>query len=269
MGNSLYRPHHSRFGAAAMRARVNKDQGLGQDKNTVTMVQKALFSTGQTGSLLSFSDYKTSKKPKTIETGLSIHRDSVKLVLDSETNLYGLSFTCDSKEDFQIVVYYYAKELINTKTKSQYLSLDKTKSPSPVSLTAPAGLSQEILTSPVLDIKKFSQSDLAFEDCKTFPIVLFLKTQHELLLSYYKIEGDSVIKIRESYSVGDKSYEVFELYGSEYAECGVCLAESKRQALFPCRHVCVCQDCLDMIMKRDRKCPMCRTYIRGGYSLHL
>lgn len=268
MGNHLYRPHHARFAAAAMRARINKENSVGKEENTVTLFQKTLYNTGISGFYLSFSDYKSTSTPKTIETSLSVHRDSVKLVKDSDSELYGLTFVCDSKQDLQIAVYFYVKEIIDTKTKAQYLSLDKVKSPSPAVLAVKKGFSQEIITSPVFNMKNFSNSELSFEDHRTFPIVLFMKTQKESLLMYFKIEGDNIVKIRESYSVGDKNYEVYELYGNNTGECAVCFADCKRKVLFPCRHVCVCQDCLDNIIKRDHKCPICRSYIRGGYNLH-
>lgn len=41
--------------------------------------------------------------------------------------------------------------------------------------------------------------------------------------------------------------------------CCVCFATmDKRTAFSPCGHVCCCAACVETIMKRDKKCPLCR-----------
>lgn len=41
--------------------------------------------------------------------------------------------------------------------------------------------------------------------------------------------------------------------------CVVCLTNNKCVILMPCRHLCMCTDCSDVIDSTSRSCPICRT----------
>lgn len=48
--------------------------------------------------------------------------------------------------------------------------------------------------------------------------------------------------------------------------CAVCQDAEKSVMLEPCRHICVCADCAESLLKQGRtkrNCPLCREYIRG------
>ncbi len=49
----------------------------------------------------------------------------------------------------------------------------------------------------------------------------------------------------------------------ERGSCIVCQCDKVTVVLLPCRHTCVCGDCL---VKLD-KCPMCRSYIQSYFTL--
>jgi len=44
----------------------------------------------------------------------------------------------------------------------------------------------------------------------------------------------------------------------EPEECCVCQCEPKSHALVPCGHKCVCKECAEEVMKKLKKCPLCR-----------
>jgi len=48
-------------------------------------------------------------------------------------------------------------------------------------------------------------------------------------------------------------------------ECLVCLSEPKNTILLPCRHMCICRDCL--MKMTTAKCPVCRTIIKRHISI--
>ena len=58
------------------------------------------------------------------------------------------------------------------------------------------------------------------------------------------------------------------LYDLEYwrnkDECCICLDNNSNILLLPCNHICMCQNCINMI--RNNKCPICLTNI---YSYNL
>ena len=268
MGNRFHRPYHGRYTSEALRARMNRDINANPNNDeTFTILKKALYRPNNQSYLLAFSEYNTTKKAKIIEPSLTIHTERMKLVKDSLSGLIGISFLCDSTSDFEISVFYFAKEIIDTSKKAQYLSLDKERSPKPISLQCLSGKSQEIIISPTLDLSKFTQSELRFEDNKTFPVIIYLKNSSESVLYYFKIESGELVKVRESFSQGIKSYEVFDLYGKEIEECVVCMTEGNKAMAFPCRHVSCCIECLENIMHSNGKCPICRSVIKAGFIL--
>ena len=42
-------------------------------------------------------------------------------------------------------------------------------------------------------------------------------------------------------------------------ECVICLSEPRNTTVMPCRHMCLCRDCADILRYQDgSKCPVCR-----------
>jgi len=68
------------------------------------------------------------------------------------------------------------------------------------------------------------------------------KIDQQLVITEHKL----VLQIQNIYGIEDESLE-----------CTVCLTDPKDVILFPCRHACVCHQCL----KNVRKCPVCRSLI--------
>eukprot|EP01134_Creolimax_fragrantissima_P000425 CFRG0425T1 len=45
---------------------------------------------------------------------------------------------------------------------------------------------------------------------------------------------------------------------SEYHECIVCLCDPRDTAVLPCRHLCLCHGCAEVLRYQSNKCPLCR-----------
>ena len=43
--------------------------------------------------------------------------------------------------------------------------------------------------------------------------------------------------------------------------CVVCITNPKIVVLLPCRHLCVCKECFDLLLAENRECPLCRSDI--------
>ena len=64
-------------------------------------------------------------------------------------------------------------------------------------------------------------------------------------------------------------FELTEAYGlnttrtddANSKECVICLENRKDTLTNPCKHVSLCSACAHIIMKSERKCPICRTCI--------
>ena len=63
--------------------------------------------------------------------------------------------------------------------------------------------------------------------------------------------------------------EIFGLEDWDTEMCVACMEEPRDTILLPCRHLCVCSECFDLLTPLDR-CPVCRTafasYLRFSTS---
>eukprot|EP00668_Euglena_longa_P019801 GGOE01024610.1.p1 GENE.GGOE01024610.1~~GGOE01024610.1.p1 ORF type:complete len:355 (+),score=82.90 GGOE01024610.1:66-1130(+) len=44
-------------------------------------------------------------------------------------------------------------------------------------------------------------------------------------------------------------------------ECVICLANERDTTVMPCRHMCLCGECAEVLRRQTNKCPICRTVI--------
>mmetsp|Transcript_16085 Transcript_16085/g.27160 ORF Transcript_16085/g.27160 Transcript_16085/m.27160 type:complete len:138 (-) Transcript_16085:397-810(-) len=44
-------------------------------------------------------------------------------------------------------------------------------------------------------------------------------------------------------------------------ECVVCYTSTKDTVVLPCRHMCLCIDCSQIVRMQTNKCPICRTQV--------
>jgi Zinc finger, C3HC4 type (RING finger) len=66
-----------------------------------------------------------------------------------------------------------------------------------------------------------------------------------------------IYRKRKSQSPGGLKRQL--LQEQEEKLCVVCLTNNKCVILMPCRHLCMCTDCSDVIDNTSRLCPICRT----------
>merc|ERR1719453_2461438 len=51
------------------------------------------------------------------------------------------------------------------------------------------------------------------------------------------------------------------------ALCVVCLMEDRDTAIIPCRHLCLCSACSEIVRLRSQTCPICRHPMRSLLQL--
>eukprot|EP01127_Copromyxa_protea_P005571 TRINITY_DN15472_c0_g1_i1.p1 TRINITY_DN15472_c0_g1~~TRINITY_DN15472_c0_g1_i1.p1 ORF type:complete len:331 (-),score=61.24 TRINITY_DN15472_c0_g1_i1:190-1182(-) len=74
--------------------------------------------------------------------------------------------------------------------------------------------------------------------------------------------------LQQVVSHNGNSYVIHDIFGLENTTketdcCVICLAEEKNTICIPCRHLCVCQDCAQVLKFQSNKCPICRTPVRA------
>eukprot|EP00906_Rhabdomonas_costata_P006957 RCo010056 len=55
--------------------------------------------------------------------------------------------------------------------------------------------------------------------------------------------------------------------GVEGDECVICLANERDTTVMPCRHMCLCSECAEVLRRQTNKCPICRTVIERLMTL--
>jgi len=70
------------------------------------------------------------------------------------------------------------------------------------------------------------------------------------------------------------SYIVYDIFGLETGtalaeDCVICLSDAKDTILIPCRHLCICSPCAQVLKFQSNKCPICRASVRSMLSVNV
>jgi len=99
-----------------------------------------------------------------------------------------------------------------------------------------------------------------------------------------KHENSYTLKVhKQKIWVQGTAYELQEIYGLENAnnhgrpadsddigtECVICMSEPRDTTLLPCRHMCLCHECAQMLRTQTNKCPICRTQVKSLLEITL
>ena len=83
----------------------------------------------------------------------------------------------------------------------------------------------------------------------------------------YTIAGGvfGVKPLKQKLIIGSGVYETSEVYGLEKLEgnsdCVICLSNKRNTMIMPCKHICLCNECADVLSKNKSDCPICRICI--------
>ncbi|ORY86490.1 hypothetical protein LY90DRAFT_498715 [Neocallimastix californiae] len=106
---------------------------------------------------------------------------------------------------------------------------------------------------------------------------------------------DDIIKQTNEVSIKNNLYRLQEIYGftdesdagqvvtndvNTSIECVICLSEPRNTIVLPCRHLCVCQDCADILCNQSRhdhrsnylstpRCPICRQIFHSFLRINM
>ena len=253
----MYRSHSTRLAATAARIRHQLSEAAPDSIESIKKIgSKFLFQSSTPGTYLSFSNFYQTENPDEVNPTLSVLKDSVNLSSK-------LSFNFSNKAPASVTVFFFAKELLDGKTKSMYFSLaDKSPNPMMKKFNEPGERLVEFEFESGFDLNSFGDDDWNFVDRSTFPMIIWAKSLNENLILYFK-GREKVEKIRENYSNSSGSYEIRQIERFCNDVCVVCHENEPVGVFAPCGHSCACKKCVEIIAKQGRRCPMCMSYIFG------
>eukprot|EP01066_Platyproteum_vivax_P003766 Platyproteum_vivax@DN14739_c0_g1_i1.p1 len=228
---------------------------------------------------------------KVLKNPVNLKKKTLKIVRDErDKTIYYLTFEFDATTPCIIVVRYVVTE--NTsKTNSSQVPVFKLVVPESQPFRSkkyPAGLKQIFKTNKpdALDISKHSLEDLTGGKDNVFPVVIELKaegasaSETSRQLTYASLtkneSGDSwtLAIVKQKIQIGDQCREIREIFGAKKVssvdnldpddllhgrECVICLEQERDTAVVPCRHMCLCQSCAEILrLQKGNKCPICR-----------
>jgi hypothetical protein len=69
--------------------------------------------------------------------------------------------------------------------------------------------------------------------------------------------------VRQVLQIGQSTYEMYEIYGKGEGqalqqECVICMCDPRDTTVLPCRHLCLCRSCANILRLQSNRCPICR-----------
>jgi len=52
-------------------------------------------------------------------------------------------------------------------------------------------------------------------------------------------------------------------------ECVICMTEPRDTTVLPCRHMCLCSGCADLLRHQSNKCPICRSTVKSMIEIKI
>lgn len=217
------------------------------------------------------------EKTYTIRNDVNLKKATLRLVRDADSpTLHYLEFTFDASTDCSINVYYFAAESVGPDGTLSFAPL-KPSGACPVELRE-KGLNQTYRTTQPLDTSEYTNEELTADTPGRFAIVVTLASRVKSAVNAQTTYANAVltetnssaVPIKQKIQVDQTLYELQEIYGIDGSggdtdansrECVICMTEQRDTTVLPCRHMCMCSDCANVLRMQAEKCPICRSPI--------
>ncbi|KAK7272135.1 hypothetical protein RJT34_28557 [Clitoria ternatea] len=225
------------------------------------------------------------EKAVTIRNDVNIKKDTLRMEPDHHNPGHFLvAFTFDATAPGCIAVMFYAKETLDGKLVAVKKSLLKQ-----ISMPFQQGLCQKFRqpSGTGIEISTLGETGLTTKgDAQVYPLVLKAETRplnpyendgnrssQITLASFEKRDqrgGYKVQVMKQVLWVNGNRYELHEIYGignvsdgdvdghETGGDCVICLSEPRDITLLPCRHLCMCSGCANLLKVHTANCPICR-----------
>ena len=84
------------------------------------------------------------------------------------------------------------------------------------------------------------------------------------------LDKGAIKVMKQLLQIQNSVFSLEEFYGTETKkdeeegskECVVCYTELSNTTVLPCRHLCLCGKCAQIVRMQTSKCPICRTPVK-------
>ncbi|XP_058094439.1 probable E3 ubiquitin-protein ligase LOG2 [Magnolia sinica] len=227
------------------------------------------------------------QKAVTIRNDVNLKKETLRVEPDEENpGKFLVAFTFDATVDGSVTVIFFAKEGAACNLTPMKESLK--------SITVPfkQGLGQKFRqpSGTGIDFSLFEELELLKEgDMEVYPLAVkaeaspsednvarnltpgTLNSQITQAVFEMKEKGEYQVRVvKQILWVEGMRYELQEIYGigntvsSNFdendpgKECVICLSEPRDTTVLPCRHMCMCSGCAELLRFQTNRCPICR-----------
>ena len=214
----------------------------------------------------------------------AIRKESIKLEKDNDGK-YFFSFKFDSSYDCTITIFIWWQELRNANNIPLHF-VTAPDLPCPNQYKFSKGLNQDFPPKVnVLNPSLYKDQDLTVAKDDYFPVVLMIETDYpsdykgkakkSCQITYGKFNNDnasfSFNWLKQKFLFNNKMFDLGEIFGKEGGtanlvndtdkQCVICFTNDKDTVVLPCRHMCLCMPCSQVIRHQQNNCPICRTKV--------
>eukprot|EP01125_Pyxidicula_operculata_P009330 TRINITY_DN3072_c0_g1_i1.p1 TRINITY_DN3072_c0_g1~~TRINITY_DN3072_c0_g1_i1.p1 ORF type:complete len:330 (-),score=58.62 TRINITY_DN3072_c0_g1_i1:63-1052(-) len=212
----------------------------------------------------------------TVKSPFNLNKQTLKLNKKTDTS-YEIQFVVDSTVPYLVKIFYNIEESEVSSTPKEGVQSNK-------------GIGQVFVTSDeqTLNLGDFSEDTLQYVGGTKFPVVITLQhvdnsiddkvSSQITYATLYKSgnENEWEIKpLKQKLVYDDVPYVVYDIFGLDHnstsppEECVICMTEIRDTVVIPCRHLCVCHQCAQVLHYQSSKCPICRGVVRGMLKIKI
>ena len=104
-----------------------------------------------------------------------------------------------------------------------------------------------------------SEGDMSFRFIKQKFLV-------RILFSNFLQYNNKIFNVNDIFGVDNTAANISD---ESQRDCIVCLMSPKDTVVLPCRHMCLCSPCSQVVRMQSNKCPICRTKISSFMQIKI
>jgi len=206
---------------------------------------------------------------------VSLNRVSMQLIPRDEAGTYHMQFVFDTTVGCDVKLYFFCDNESKFPMDTPTYHFD-------------SGLEQVFITNDeyFLNTNDKTEEEInEFIESGHYPVIVHIdlpivddtddkdKKNVRSLITYATLlrcsDGYEIKAIEQKLMYGSTPYIIHDIYGIDHTstappeECVICMTELRDTVVIPCRHLCICHQCAQLLHYQSNKCPICRGVVRS------